>query len=150
MNKRLWCVSAGLCAALIVLASVQAGTSESQVRDGLRAVADEFQPESGWILEQESVSGQLMCTGWDASCNTMFRTYRTNALPTDAEVRGLADKAGWQLQFDQACALPERQTGTEELCSGTGTANGYSVAVQVSSAWTGGPTIITAQVTKLR
>lgn len=89
----------------------------------IEAVADQFQPGDGWVLESETVNPpRFICL--QADCNTMSRSWSLGQNITTDELREVvSDSPGFADLWseDVECAAKPNSTGGSILCEVKGT-----------------------------
>src|SRR5687767_12298341 len=67
------------------------------------AVADQLQVPASWVRVSESVEPpRVVCLG-DNPCPSVSRQWQVSRDLSVAEMRSLAERAGWEVSFDGSC-----------------------------------------------
>jgi hypothetical protein len=92
----------------------------------IETVADRFEPPAGWSLDEEIVRPpRVLCL--DDVCPRVYRRYSSEIGLTADELAEAASAVGGQWTFEGTCTPNSGVQGTDPLCSGSGSVDGYRV-----------------------
>ena len=143
-----WLISATVLAVLALSFFLVPQLVTKEATTPMVAVADRFQPNPGWTLQDEVITGGPFCIHIDAPCDAMHRTYRTDTVFTEDTLKDLARKSGFELTTSGPCSTPGRNDAGRTLCSATGVVNGFAVEISVINIAAGRPQLINLSVAK--
>lgn len=103
----------------------------AQSTERLEEVANQFQPDPSWELEQEIINPPVrICI--DTMCDQLHRRWRVVGIPTKEAIQQRILEAGWTSQLSGDCKVEGAISGSgSRICETELQVDGYNVNVSL-------------------
>lgn len=150
MKLMWWLIAAAVLVGLVLAFFLVPPLVTNGATAPMVAVANRFQPDPEWTLQDEVITGGPLCVHIDAPCDAMHRTYRTNKVFTEDSLKELARKSGYDLTTSGSCNKPGEDGAGHTVCSASGVVDGFNVEISIMNIAVGAPQIVNLSISKAR
>lgn len=95
----------------------------------VEAVADQFQPQAAWNLEEEVINADYEVCLTGSPCPSVSRRYAIPERLALPEFAALVGQTGWDLAIEDNCELRKNNLGRHPVCEARGRVDDFDVHI---------------------